>query len=695
MVTDLQCILPSGSIEQISINTIRTLAIDAVQRANSGHPGTPMALAPLMYQLWQSSLRFDPDNPTWPARDRFVLSAGHASMLLYATLHLTGVKAVGRDYQLLGEPAVSLADIKSFRQAGSKCPGHPEYHVTSGVETTTGPLGQGVGTSVGMALAGKWLAGRYNKPGFELFNYNIYTICSDGDLMEGVASEACSMAGHLALDNLCLFYDNNRITIEGSTKLTFTEDVAARFQAYGWNVLRVSDANCLPEIQSRIDDFKRCSDRPTIIVVTSHIGYGSPHLQDTSAAHGEPLGAAEVILTKRAYGWPEDPAFFVPPGVVEHFASGFGARGKSQSKTWYEQFGIYRSKYPELASEICAMQTRELPSDWDRGLPIFAPDSKGIATREASGLVLNKLAENIPWIVGGSADLGSSTKTTLKFSGAGDFQAASPTGRNLHFGIREQGMAAILNGMALSKLRSFGSTYLVFSDYARPAMRLSAIMEIPVTYIFSHDSIGVGEDGPTHQPVEHLASLRAMPGLVVLRPADANETVEAWRVVMSLRHEPAALILSRQSLPILERNGFGASSGVQKGAYILAGLGDPNPQVILMASGSEVSLCLDAYRLLIQRRIRCRVVSMPSWDLFERQDKAYRDEVLPPSVRARVAVEQASVFGWERYTGIDGARIGMHSFGSSAPLKELEKIFGFTPEAVMTAALAQINGLST
>lgn len=683
--------LPSGTIEEVSINTIRTLVIDAVQLANSGHPGTPMALAPLMYQLWQRNLRFDPDDPIWPSRDRFVLSAGHASMLLYATLHLTGVKEVGSDYEVSDQAAVSLEDIRRFRQAGSRCPGHPEYHVTTGVETTTGPLGQGVATSVGMALAERWLAGRYNRPGFALFDYSIFAVCSDGDLMEGVASEACSLAGHMALANLCLFYDSNHITIEGSTKLTFTEDVAARFLAYGWNVWRVDDANDLSKIQSRIDAFKRATDRPTLVIVTSHIGYGAPHVQDSSKAHGEPLGAEEVRLTKKAYGWPENQTFLVPPSVTEHFAEGIGARGKALSCAWRESFERYRLAFPELAAEISAMQSGDLPAGWERDLPYFEPDPKGMATREASSLTLNRLAQNVPWIVGGSADLGSSTKTTLNFDGAGDFQADTPTGRNLHFGIREHAMAAILNGMALSKLRPFGSTYLVFSDYARPALRLSAIMELPVTYVFSHDSIGVGEDGPTHQPVEHLASLRAIPGLVVLRPADANETVEAWKVVMALRHEPAALVLSRQTLPIFDRKGLGAASGLRRGAYILAGIDDPQPQVILMASGSEVSLCLEAHKGLSERKIRSRVVSMPSWSLFERQDDAYRAEVLPKSVRARVAVEQAAVFGWERYTGIDGARIGMHSFGASAPLKELEKIFGFTPEAVVAAALAQLG----
>lgn len=684
-------LMPKGSIEQVTINTIRTIAIDAVQNANSGHPGTPMALAPLMYQLWQQNLRFDPDDPIWAGRDRFVLSAGHASMLLYATLYLSDVKAVDAEYELVGDVAVSLEDIKRFREAGSKCPGHPEYHLTTGVETTTGPLGQGIATSVGMALAERWLAARYNKHGFDIFDYNVYVICSDGDLMEGVASEACSLAGHLALSNLCVFYDSNHITIEGSTKLAFSEDVAERFLAYGWNVLRVDDANDLSQIQRSINDFHHCKDRPTLIIVMSHIGFGSPHLQDTAKAHGEPLGVEEVRLTKRAYGWPEDETFFVPPGVKEHFAAGLGARGKAASKAWHELFARYREAYPKLAEEIDLMQRRALPTGWDHDLPHFAPDPKGMATREASGQTLNKLAQNVPWIVGGSADLGSSAKTTLKFADAGDFEAASPTGRNLHFGVREHGMAAILNGMALSKLRPFGSTYLVFSDYERPALRLSAIMELPIAFVFSHDSIGVGQDGPTHQPVEHLASLRAMPGLVVLRPADANETVEAWRVVMALRHEPAALILSRQPLPVFDRKGLGAAAGLQRGAYIFAGLDDDEPQVILMASGSEVGLCFEAYKLLAKQGIRSRVVSMPSWDLFARQDKAYRDEVLPPAIKARVAVEQAATFGWERYTGIDGARIGMHSFGASAPLKELEKIFGFTPEAVVDAALAQLE----
>jgi transketolase len=615
-----------------------------------------------------------------------VLSNGHASMLLWSVLHLTRTQAVNGDYERLGHPSVSLEDIRHFRQLDSKAPGHPEYHWVSGVETTTGPLGQGVATSVGMGIAEKWLANRYNRPGFEIFNYNIYAICGDGCLMEGVASEAASLAGHLGLDNLCWIYDNNHITIEGKTRITFTEDVEARFLAYGWNVLRVGDANDIERIEHAIDIFHKTSDRPTFIVLDSHIGYGSPHRQDTAAAHGEPLGEDEVRLVKKFYGWPEDAKFLVPDGVYEHFATGIGARGAKARQEWTELFTAYRAKYPDCATEIEQMQRRELPAGWDRNLPVFPADPKGLAGRDASAKVLNVLAQNIPWFFGGSADLGPSNKTTLTYEGAGDFEPGSPGGKNLHFGIREHAMAATVNGMSLSKLRPYGATFFIFSDYARPAIRLSALMELPTIFIFTHDAMGDGEDGPTHQPVEHLASLRAIPGLVTLRPGDANEVIEAYRYIMQLRHQPAVLVLSRQPLPTLDRKKYAPASGVARGAYVLGDASGGNPEVILIASGSEVSLVVEAHEKLVAEGIRSRVISMPSWDIFEHQTQEYRDSVLPHKVTARVAVEQASTFGWERYIGRSGRMIGMKTFGASAPLKELQRKFGFEPDQVAAAA---------
>jgi transketolase len=673
-------------LDQLSVDTIRTLSIDAVQQAKSGHPGTPMALAPLVYTIWNRVMRFDPEDPIWPNRDRFVLSNGHASMLLWSVLHLTGTRAVNADYERLGQPSVSLEDIRRFRQIGSKAPGHPEYHWVSGVETTTGPLGQGVATSVGMAIAQKWLADRYNRPGFAIFDYNIYAVCGDGCLMEGVASEAASLAGHLGLDNLCWVYDNNHITIEGRTNLAFTEDVAGRFLAYGWNVLRLSDANDLDRIQQALGVFRETKGRPTFIILDSHIGYGSPNKQDTSAAHGEPLGDEEVRLTKRSYGWPEEAQFLVPDGVREHFAAGVGARGAAARSGWTALFASYRATYPELASEIDQMQRRDLPGGWDRNLPVFPADAKGIAGRDASAKVLNALAQNIPWFLGGSADLGPSNKTTLTYEGAGSFQAGNPGGKNLHFGIREHAMAAIVNGLSLSKLRPFGATFFIFSDYARPAIRLSALMELPTLIVFTHDAMGDGEDGPTHQPVEHLASLRALPGLVTLRPGDANEVVEAYRYVMQLRHQPAVLVLSRQPLPTLDRRTYAPATGVARGAYVLADPPGGNPAVILIASGSELSLAVQAHDGLLAEGIRSRVVSMPSWEIFDHQTQEYRDSVLPPTVKARVAVEQASTFGWERYVGSSGQVIGMRTFGASAPLKALQEKFGFEPDRVVAAA---------
>jgi transketolase len=671
---------------QLAVNTIRTLSIDAVQAAKSGHPGTPMALAPLVYTLWNRVMNFDPQDPIWPNRDRFVLSNGHASMLLWSVLHLTGTRAVNADYERLGQPSVSLDDIRRFRQLDSKAPGHPEYHWVSGVETTTGPLGQGVATSVGMAIAQKWLAQRYNRPGFDIFNYRIYAVCGDGCMMEGVASEAASLAGHLGLDNLCWVYDNNRITIEGHTNITFTEDVAARFLGYGWDVQRVSDANDIDRIQQALQIFRRTKGRPTFLILDSHIGYGSPHRQDTPEAHGEPLGEDEIRLSKRNYGWPEDSKFLVPDGVREHFAAGIGKRGAEARRLWTDLFEVYRGNYPAFATEIEQMQRRELPAGWDNNLPVFPADSKGIAGREASGKVLNVLAQNIPWFLGGSADLGPSNKTTLRFEGAGDFQADSPGGKNLHFGIREHAMAATVNGLALSKLRAFGATFFIFSDYARPAIRLSALMELPTLFIFTHEAMGDGEDGPTHQPVEQLISLRAVPGLVTLRPGDANEVVEAYRYIMQLRHKPVVLALSRQPLPTLDRSKYAPASGVARGAYVLADAPGGNPEVILIASGSEVSLAVQAHDQLLAEGYRARVVSMPSWDLFEDQPRDYRDSVLPPTVKARVAVEQGSTLGWERYVGEAGRVIGMQTFGASAPLKELQRKFGFEPDRVTAAA---------
>ena len=678
--------MTNEQLDQLSINTIRTLSMDAVQQAKSGHPGTPMALAPLVYTIWNRVMRFDPQDPIWPNRDRFVLSNGHASMLLWSVLHLTGTRAVNADYERLGQPSVSLDDIRHFRQLDSKAPGHPEYHWVSGVETTTGPLGQGVATSVGMAIAEKWLANRYNRPAFEIFDYDIYAVCGDGCMMEGVASEAASLAGHLGLDNLCWVYDNNHITIEGNTRLAFTEDIAARFLGYGWNVLRIGDANDIDRIEHALGIFRETNGRPTFIILDSHIGYGSPHKQDRPEAHGEPLGDEEIRLTKRSYGWPEDAKFLVPDGVREHFTGGVGTRGAEARRHWTELFTAYRAKHPELATEIDLMQRRELPADWDRNLPVFPADPKGVAGREASGKVLNVLAQNIPWLLGGSADLGPSNKTTLTYEGAGDFQADSPGGKNLHFGIREHAMAATVNGLSLSKLRAFGATFFIFSDYARPAIRLSALMELPTIFIFTHEAMGDGEDGPTHQPVEQLVSLRAMPGLVTLRPADANEVVDAFRYVMQLRHQPAVLALSRQPLPTLDRSKYASARGVARGAYVLADSPGARPEVILIASGSEVSLVVQAHETLRAEGIRSRVVSMPSWEIFDHQMQEYRDSVLPPDVKARVAVEQASTLGWERYVGTSGRVIGMNTFGASAPLKELQRKFGFEPDQVVAAA---------
>jgi transketolase len=679
------------TIDSLSINTIRTLSMDAVQQANSGHPGTPMALAPVAYVLWQEFLAFDPEDPIWPNRDRFVLSAGHASTLLYSLLHLTGVKAVNRKYETLGQLSVTLDDLKNFRQLESRCPGHPEYRWTSGVETTTGPLGQGVATSVGMALASHWLAARYNKPNFPLFGFDVYALGGDGCMMEGVSGEAASLAGHLKLSNLCWIYDNNHITIEGHTSLAFSEDVAGRFLAYGWNVERVSNANDLDLLREAFNQFKKTTDRPTLIIVDSHIGYGAPTKQDTSAAHGEPLGEEEIKAAKKRYGWPEDAKFLVPPEVREDFKAKIGERGAQLRGEWMALFSAYEKEYPELAAETLAIQHREAPKGWDAEIPSFPADPKGIASRDSSGKVLNAIAKHHPWLLGGSADLAPSTKTRLTFEGAGEVSRGSLGGRNLHFGVREHAMGSILNGLTLTKLRAFGSGFLIFSDYGKGSLRLAAIMELPVIYVFTHDSIGVGEDGPTHQPVEHLAALRSIPGMVDMRPCDANEVVEAWRVIMELKHQPVALILSRQALPTLDRSKYAPASGLRRGAYILSDAGNGKPDVLLMATGSEVSLCTAAQEELAKRGVQARVISMPSWKLFEDQDEAYRESVIPSSIRARVSVEQAARFGWERYVGIDGERIGMRTFGESAPLQKLVKKFGFTVENVVAAALNQVN----
>jgi transketolase len=683
-------LLQSQSRDLLVINTIRTLAMDAVQAANSGHPGTPMALAPVVYSLWQDFLRFDPDDPIWPNRDRFVLSNGHASMLLYSMLHLTGVKAVNSQYERQGELSVKLEDIKHFRQLDSKCPGHPEYRWTSGVETTTGPLGQGVATSVGMAIAGRWQAVYFNRPGFDLFDYNVYALCGDGDMMEGISSEAASLAGHLKLSNLCWIYDNNKISIEGHTDWAFTDDTATRFIGYGWNVTRVGDANDLEMLRRAFRVFHSTTDRPTLIIVDSHIAFGAPNKQDTGAAHGEPLGEDEIRLTKRFYGWPEDAKFLIPDGVREHLRDGFGQRGHELHQAWLARFDDYRKYHAELADQLHRMQYRQLPDGWDRELPSFPADPKGMAGRDASGRVLNAIAKNLPWLIGGAGDLAPSTKTRLTFEGADDLTPDNPGGRNMHFGVREHAMGAVVNGLSLSKIRPFGAGFLIFSDYARPAIRLSALMEIPTIHIFTHDSIGVGEDGPTHQPIEQLPSLRAIPGMITLRPADANEVVEAWRLIMKLQHQPTVLVLSRQPLPVLDRKRYAAASGVARGAYILADDPAGKPEVLLLATGSEVSLCIEAFERLTAEGVHARVVSMPSWEIFEQQDQSYRDSVLPPEITARVSVEQASTFGWERYVGPAGTMIGMAGFGASAPLKELQKKFGFTVDRVVDAARTQL-----
>ena len=691
----VQSVDPQGrNLDALAINTLRTLAIDAVEKAASGHPGTPMALAPVGYTLWSRFLRYDPDKPDWPNRDRFVLSVGHASMLLYGLLHLTGVREIDADGRPTGDPAVSLEDIRQFRQLSSKTPGHPEYRMTTGVETTTGPLGQGCANSVGMALAERWLAAHFNRDEAVLFDHDVYVLCGDGDMMEGVSSEAASLAGHYKLSNLCWIYDSNTISIEGHTTLAFTEDVAARFRAYGWRTLHVADANDTEALARAIETFKATHDAPTLIVVDSIIGYGAPTKANTEKAHGEPLGAEEGKAAKRFYGWPEDAQFLVPDGVAEHARTALADRGQPLREAWDETFAHYRQCYPDLAEALDHLRLGKLPDGWDKDIPAFEADTKGIASRDAGGKVLNAIAQNISGLVGGAADLSPSTKTSLTFEGAGQLQADNYGGRNMHFGVREHAMGAIANGMALSYLRPFTATFLVFSDYMRPPIRLAAIMEIPTVFVFTHDSIGVGEDGPTHQPIEHLAALRAIPGLNVIRPADANETAQAWRLAMTQTREPSCLVLTRQALPTVDRTRYASAEGLAQGAYVLADVpGDGAPQIILIATGSEVSLVLDAHERLASEGVRSRVVSMPSWSLFEKQDAAYRESVLPRSVRARLAVEQAGSVGWDRYVGFDGGTITMSTFGASAPLAKLQAKYGFTVDNVCDHARALIASL--
>jgi len=677
------------AVDTQCINTIRTLAMDAVQKANSGHPGTPMGLAPVGYTLWSRFLRYHPQHPDWPNRDRFVLSVGHASMLLYSLLHLAGVVEIDAHGKRSGQPAISLDDIKQFRQADSKTPGHPEYRMTTGVETTTGPLGQGCANSVGMAMAERWLAARFNRNDKVLFDYNVYTLCGDGDMMEGISGEAASMAGHLKLENLCWIYDNNTISIEGHTELAFSEDVIKRFQAYGWHTLHVTDANDLQALSTALETFQTNTGAPTLIVVDSVIGYGSPHKHNTAAAHGEPLGDEEIRLTKAAYGWPQDSSFLVPDEARTVLRDALLERSEPLYEAWNHHLSQLEQYEPELADELRRMRAGEMPEHWQDDLPHFDTDPKGVASRAAGGEVLNAFAQQIPWLLGGSADLSPSTKTNLTFDGAGRFSADDYSGRNLHFGIREHAMGAIANGMALSYVRPYTSTFLVFSDYMKPPIRLAAIMELPVVFVFTHDSIGVGEDGPTHQPIEHLTQLRATPGLLTLRPGDANETLALWKVALAQTHRPSCMVLSRQPLPTLDRTKYAAASGAAKGAYVLAGA--EHPEVLLLATGSEVSLAVAAYEQLKNEGIAARVVSMPSWELFEDQDQAYRDSVLPPAVKARVVVEQAGPLGWDRYVGHTGAKVVMNSFGASAPLAKLQEKFGFTVEHVVKQAKAQIQ----
>ena len=679
-----------GSPERLAIDTIRTLTLDAVTKAKSGHIGSPLDLAPTAYTLWTQFLRYDPAAPDWPNRDRFVLSVGHASMLLYSVLHLAGVEEIDAHGKKTGKPAIGIDDIKAFRQLDSKTPGHPEYRITTGVETTTGPLGQGCGNSLGMAMAGRALAARFNRDGFPLFDFDVYVLCGDGDMMEGVASEAASMAGHLKLSNLCWIYDSNHVTIEGGTELAFDEDVGKRFEAYGWNVVHVDDANDTAAVAEALKVFGATNDRPTMIVVQSVIGYGSP-MAGTGKAHGEALGQAELVeQTKAAYGWPKDSSFLVPAGVKEAFTEAVASRGRPRREAWQEMFGRYAQAHPDEAKAFDLLREGKLPDGWETELPTFEADAKGIASRDASGKVLNAIAKGLPGLLGGAADLSPSTKTDLKWEGAGSFEAGSYDGRNLHFGIREHAMGSAANGMALTYLRSYTGTFLVFLDYMRPPVRLASIMELPVVFVFTHDSIGVGEDGPTHQPIEQLAMLRATPGLDTIRPGDANETAMAWRVALTHTDEPTALVLSRQAIPTLDRTKYASAEGVLKGGYVLGDC-EGEPEVILIGTGSELPLVAEAYETLTAGGVKARVVSLPSWRLFEKQDQAYRDSVLPPACKARLAVEQGGEMGWDRYVGAHGDTITMSTFGASAPLAKLKEKYGFTPEKVVEKAKALIE----
>jgi transketolase len=677
--------LPFDDTDTLAINTIRTLAMDAVEAAKSGHPGTPMALAPVAYTLWRDFLRYDPQDPTWPNRDRFVLSCGHASMLIYALLHLGGVRRGKGD----AAPAVSLDAIRRFRQLDSVCAGHPEHHLIGAIETTTGPLGQGCGNSVGMALAARWLGSRYAAGGTSLFDHDTYVLCSDGDLMEGVAAEAASLAGHLGLANLCWIYDDNSITIEGETHLAYTEDVAGRFAGLGWRVERVDDANDGAALRHALEAFRAESSRPTLIIVKSVIGFGAPKKAGSHEAHGAPLGAEEIRGAKAAYGWPVDASFLVPEAVPARFAATLGRRGADAHAAWTSGRERLRSQDPDRAAELDNLLDGRLPAGWEAAIPTFPTDAKGLASRVSSGKVIQALSGRIPWFIGGSADLAPSTMTLVP--GAGDFAAATPAGRNLHFGIREHAMAAAANGMALSGLRPYCATFFVFLDYLKPSLRLSALGGLGVIYVLTHDSIGLGEDGPTHQPIEQLASARAVPGLSVFRPGDANEVAEAYRVILGRPHRPAVLVLSRQNLPTLDRTALGPAAGTARGAYILREAAGGRPDCILIGTGSEVGLCLDAAAALERDGIRARVVSMPCWDLFAEQDAAYREEVLPAAVTARVACEAACGFGWERWIGDRGRFIGMNGFGASAPAPTLYEHFGITAAAVAAAARALVR----
>lgn len=680
-----------AAVEKTAIDTIRTLSMDAVQAANSGHPGTPMALAPVAFQLWTSHLRYDPVNPNWAGRDRFVLSCGHASMLLYSLLHLAGVRAIDKNGRVLTRPSISLEDIKKFRQLHSPCAGHPEFGEAAGIETTTGPLGQGVANSVGMAIAGKWLAATYNRPGFSLFDYNVYTLCGDGDLMEGVSYEAASLAGHLKLSNLCWIYDDNKITIEGETDLAFSENVQQRFTALGWNVLRVSDANDLDSLSNALQGFQNCDHQPTLIIVRSVIGYGSPNKANSHGAHGSPLGEDEIKLTKAVYGWPDE-KFLVPNEVTEYFAESLGKRGSQCSAEWTQQFELYRQQFPVQAAQLDRMFSGQLAEDWDLDLKEFPADEKGLATRVSSGKVLNMIAPRLPWLVGGSADLAPSTMTLL--AGEADFSSQDYAGRNLRFGIREHAMAAIVNGMSLCGLRSYGATFFVFTDYLRPSMRLASIMHQPAIFILTHDSIGVGEDGPTHQPVEHLAACRAIPGLHVYRPGDANEVLESYKAILQSKRHPAALVLSRQNVPTLDRSIYNSATGVSKGGYVLKD-SKGTPQCILIGTGSELSLCIYAAEELEKAGIATRVVSMPCQELFDDQSAEYRESVLPKSCTIRVACEAGIRMGWDKYIGADGYFVGMHGFGASGPAGSLYKYFKITVDQIVSCARVAFHGIES